>query len=76
MQCGPIYRQWIETFSDCGPGIVVERSEMMVILIQIIADQNSKNQHNSVLRAFSVPNWSEMCGVVDVLTVVLLSPTQ
>ena len=34
------------------------------------------NQHNSVLHAFSVPNWSEICGVVDVLTVLLLSPTR
>ena len=32
-------------------------------------------QHNSVLHAFSVPNWSEICGVVDVLTVPRLSPT-
>ena len=32
-------------------------------------------QHNSVLHAFSVPNWSEICGVVDVLTVPQLSPT-
>ena len=31
-------------------------------------------QHNSVLHAFSVPNWSEICGVVDVLTVPRLSP--
>ena len=59
--------------------IVVERSETMLILIHIIADQNSyhdDNQHNSVLHSFSVPNWSEICGVVDVLTVLLLSPTR
>ena len=31
-----------------------------------------KSQHNSVLHAFSVPDWSEMCGVVGVLTVLLL----
>ena len=35
-----------------------------------------KSQHNSVLHAFSVPDWSEMCGVVGVLTVFLLLPTQ
>ena len=35
-----------------------------------------KSQHNSVLHAFSVPHWSEMCGVVGVLTVLLLLPTQ
>ena len=35
-----------------------------------------KSQHNSVLHAFSVPDWSEMCGVVGVLTVLLLLPTQ
>ena len=34
------------------------------------------NQHESVLHAFSVPNWLEMCGVADVLTVLLLSPTR
>ena len=33
------------------------------------------NQHNSVSHSFSVHNWSEMCGVVDVLTVLLFSPT-
>ena len=31
-----------------------------------------KSQHNNVLHAFSVPDWSEMCGVVGVLTVLLL----
>ena len=59
--------------------IVVERSEKMLIRIHIIADQNlimTINQHNSVLHAFSVPNWSEMCWVVDVWTVLLLSPTR
>ena len=35
-----------------------------------------KSQHNSVLHAFSVPDRSEMCGVVGVLTVLLLLPTQ
>ena len=35
-----------------------------------------KSQHNSVLHAFSVPDWSEMCGVFGVLTVLLLLPTQ
>ena len=35
-----------------------------------------KSQHSSVLHAFSVPDWSEMCGVVSVLTVLLLLPTQ
>ena len=34
------------------------------------------NQHNSVKPAFSVPNWSEMCELVDVLTVLPLSPTR
>ena len=34
-----------------------------------------KSQHNSVLHAFFVPDWSEMCGVVSVSTVLLL-PTQ
>ena len=34
------------------------------------------SQHNRVLHAFSVPDWSEMCGVVGVLTVFLLLPTQ
>ena len=34
-----------------------------------------KSQHNSVFHAFSVPDWSEMCGVVGVLAVLLL-PTQ
>ena len=32
------------------------------------------NQHSSVSHAFSVPNWWEMCGVVIVLTFLLLSP--
>ena len=32
--------------------------------------------HNSVKHAFSVPNWTEMCGLVDVLTVLPLSPTR
>ena len=32
------------------------------------------SQHNSVLHAFSVPDWSEMCGVVDVLTVFYYRP--
>ena len=31
-----------------------------------------KSQHINVLHAFSVPDWSEMCGVVGVLTVLLL----
>ena len=35
-----------------------------------------KSQHNSVLQVFSVPDWSEMCGVVGILTVLLLLPTQ
>ena len=35
-----------------------------------------KSQHNSVLHVFSVPDWSEMCGVIGVLTVLLLLPTQ
>ena len=35
-----------------------------------------KSQHNNVLHAFSVPDWSEMCGVVGVLTVLLLLPIQ
>ena len=35
-----------------------------------------KSQHNSVLHAFSVPDWSEMCRVIGVLTVLLLLPTQ
>ena len=35
-----------------------------------------KSQHNSVLHAFSVPDWSEMCGAVGVLTALLLLPTQ
>ena len=35
-----------------------------------------QSQHNSVLHVFSVPDWSEMCGVVGVLTVLLLLPTQ
>ena len=34
------------------------------------------NQHNSFLHAFSVPDWSEMCGVVDALTGLLLSATR
>ena len=29
----------------------------------------------TISRALSVPNWSEMCGLVGVLTVLLLSPT-
>ena len=29
------------------------------------------NQHNSVIHVFSVPNWLEMCVVVEVLTVLL-----
>ena len=62
--------------------IVVERSETVLILIHIIADQNSYHDDNSTLQCFtrvlnfSVPNWSEICGVVDVLTVLLLSPTR
>ena len=62
--------------------IVVERSETMLILIcwYILLQTRIRimtiNQHNSVLHAFSVPNWSEICGVVDVLTVLLLSPTR
>ena len=34
------------------------------------------NKHNSVEHAFSLANWSEICGLVDVLTIVLLSPTR
>ena len=34
------------------------------------------NQHNSAKHAFSVPNWPEMCELVDVLTASLLSPTR
>ena len=30
----------------------------------------------NILHAFSVPDWSEMCGVVGVLTVLLSLPTQ
>ena len=50
--------------------VVVERSKMTSVSIRIIANQTMThiitiNQHNSVLHAFSVPNWSELCGVVD-----------
>ena len=34
------------------------------------------NQHISVKPVFSVPNWSEMCELVDVLIVLPLSPTR
>ena len=34
------------------------------------------SQQTSVSHTFSVPNYSEMCGLVDVLTVLLLSPTR
>ena len=45
-------------------------------ILQIRSHIMMKSQHNSVLHAFSVPDWSEMCGVVGVLTVLLLLPTQ
>ena len=54
---------------DCR--ILVERSEMMFMLIHIIANQNS---YHDVITRF-VPYWLEICGVVDVLTVPRLSPT-
>ena len=44
-----------------------------------IANQKSyhdEKSNNSVLHAFSVPDWSEMCGVVGVLTILPLLPTQ
>ena len=76
----------VESFTDneSKPSrIVVERSETMLILADtyhILLQTRIRimmiNQHNSVLHAFSVPNWSEICGVVDVLTVLLLSPTR
>ena len=34
------------------------------------------NQQNSVKYTFSVPNWSEMCRLVDVLTAPLLLPNR
>ena len=54
-------------------------SQIMFISTHILANQihiMTINQHNSVKHAFSVPNWSEMCGLVDVLTVLPLSPTR
>ena len=45
------------------------------ILLQTKTRIMTITQHKSVLHAFSVPNWSEICGVVDVFTVPRLSPT-
>ena len=72
--CWLIYRQWIETVSDCGRKIRndIDTDTLLQTRIRIM----TINQHNSVLHAFSVPNWSEICGVVDVLTVLLLPPTR
>ena len=70
------------TETVCANLIVVERfkmSQITFISIHILANQihiMTINQHNSVKHAFSVPNWSEMCGLVDVLTVLPLSPTR
>ena len=46
------------------------------IFLQARTHSITINQHNSVSRTFSVANWSEMCGLVDVLTVLLSSPTR
>ena len=48
----------------------------IIRLSQIRTHIMTISQHNSVSHAFSVPNWSEMYGVVDVLTALLLSPTR
>ena len=45
-------------------------------ILQTRIHMMTKSQHNSVLHAFSIPDWSEMCGVVGGLTVLLLLPTQ
>ena len=72
--CWLIYRQWIETVSYYGRKIRndVDTDTLLQTRIRIM----TINQHNSVLHAFSVPNWSQICGVVEVLTVLLLSPTR
>ena len=46
------------------------------ILLQTRTHIMTIKEHDSVLYALSVPDWSEMCGVVNVLTVLLLSPTR
>ena len=45
-------------------------------ILQTRSHITMKSQHNSVLHVFSLPDWSEMCGVVGFLTVLLLLPTQ
>ena len=58
--------------SDCGRKI---RNDVHTdTLLQTRTRIMTINQHKSILHAFSVPNWWELCGVVDVLTVLLLSP--
>ena len=63
MYCECWNTQWFITFK--WEQILQTRSHIMM-----------KSQHNSVLHMFSVPDWSEMCRVIGVLTVLLLLPTQ
>ena len=46
------------------------------ILLQTRTQIMIISQQDSVLSAFSVSDWSEMCRVVNALTVLLLSPTR
>ena len=54
---------------------ITSQNDYWYILLQTKTRIMTITQHNSVLHAFSVPNWSEICRVVDVLTVPRLLPT-
>ena len=79
--CHVISLYWY--FKNCQPKMYCECYNTQLFITfkweQILQTRSHimmKSQHNSVLHAFSVPDWSEMCGVVGVLTVLLLLPTQ
>ena len=72
-----VYWQWIETASKIV-GLWennLKWCSYWYILLQTKTRIMTMTQHDSVLHAFSVPYWSEICGVVDALTVPRLSPT-
>ena len=78
--CHVISLYWY--FKNCQLKMYCECSNTQFIsfkweqILQTWSHIMMKRQHNSVLHAFSVPDWSEMCRVVGVLTVLLLLPTQ
>ena len=65
---------YLESKPSLNCWIAVERAEITFIAIHINANQNS--YHDDKSSALSVPNYSEICGLVDVLTILLLSPTR